>query len=67
LGSFSGRRFGDGVLVIGQCHDRIGIRDSVALVESCWEQIDDNPDAWYWSDRFVEAQGSVSADVAAMD
>ena len=29
---------------------------AIAFVESCWELIDDDPDVWYWSDRFAEAQ-----------
>jgi hypothetical protein len=33
---------------------------AITFVESCWELIDDNPDAWYWAERFVEAQGAVS-------
>jgi hypothetical protein len=27
---------------------------AIAFVESCWELIDDNPDPWFWSDRFLE-------------
>jgi hypothetical protein len=27
------------------------------FVESCWELISDDPDVWYWSERFVEAGG----------
>ena len=29
--------------------------DAIAFVESCWELIQDDPDVWYWSDRFTEA------------
>ncbi len=28
---------------------------AIAFVESCWDLIDDNPDPWYWSERFIEA------------
>jgi hypothetical protein len=28
---------------------------AIAFVESCWELIADDPDVWYWSERFVEA------------
>ncbi|HTU18972.1 MAG TPA: hypothetical protein VMG10_13005 [Gemmataceae bacterium] len=28
---------------------------AIVFVESCWELIDDNPDGWFWADRFVEA------------
>jgi hypothetical protein len=24
-------------------------------VESCWALIADDPDVWYWSERFIEA------------
>ncbi len=33
---------------------------AIAFTESCWELIDDNPDAWYWAERFVETNGTVS-------
>jgi hypothetical protein len=28
---------------------------AIAFVESCWELIDDSPDVFYWSERFIEA------------
>ncbi len=28
---------------------------AIAFVESCWELIADDPDVWYWSERFIEA------------
>jgi len=28
---------------------------AIAFVESCWGLIADDPDVWYWSDRFTEA------------
>jgi prepilin-type N-terminal cleavage/methylation domain-containing protein len=28
---------------------------AIAFVESCWELVADDPDVWYWSERFVEA------------
>lgn len=28
---------------------------AIAFVESCWELIEDDPDVWYWSERFLEA------------
>ena len=37
---------------------------AIAFVESCWELIDDNPDAWYWSERICETNGAVNAAVA---
>jgi hypothetical protein len=39
---------------------------AITFVESCWELIDDDPDVWYWSERFVEAQGAVTT-VATQD
>jgi hypothetical protein len=33
---------------------------AIAFVESCWDLIEDNPHAWFWSDRFAECQGGVS-------
>jgi hypothetical protein len=30
---------------------------AIAFVESCWELIADEPDVWYWCERFVEAGG----------
>ncbi len=36
---------------------------AIAFAENCWELIDENPDAWYWAERFVEAQGAVSVSV----
>jgi hypothetical protein len=30
---------------------------AIAFVESCCELIADEPDVWYWSERFVEAGG----------
>jgi hypothetical protein len=30
---------------------------AIAFVESCWELIEDDPDVWYWSERFTECQG----------
>jgi hypothetical protein len=33
---------------------------AIAFVESCWELIDDDPDVWVWTERFCEAQGTVS-------
>jgi hypothetical protein len=32
---------------------------AIAFVESCWELIDDGPDVWFWSERFVDANGAV--------
>jgi hypothetical protein len=40
---------------------------AIAFVESCWELIDDEPDVWFWSDRFVEADGIASAAAAATE
>ena len=31
---------------------------AIAFVESRWELIDDDPDAWIWSERFVESGGA---------
>jgi hypothetical protein len=28
-----------------------------AFLEATWPLIDDNPDPWYWSDRFCETGG----------
>ncbi len=28
---------------------------AIAFVESCRELIADDPDLWYWSERFIEA------------
>jgi len=28
---------------------------AIAFVESCWELIEDKPDVWEWSERFIEA------------
>ena len=28
---------------------------AIAFVESCWELIADDPDVWYWTERFIEA------------
>jgi hypothetical protein len=28
---------------------------AIAFVESCWELIADDPDVWYWSERFIVA------------
>jgi hypothetical protein len=28
---------------------------AIAFVESCWELIEDDPDPWFWSERFIEA------------
>ena len=30
---------------------------AIAFVESCWELIEDEPDVWEWSNRFIEAGG----------
>jgi len=30
---------------------------AIAFVESCWELIADDPDVWYWSERFIEMGG----------
>jgi hypothetical protein len=30
---------------------------AIAFVESCWELIEDDPDVWEWSNRFIEAVG----------
>jgi hypothetical protein len=27
---------------------------AIAFVESCWELIADDPDVWFWSERFIE-------------
>lgn len=27
----------------------------LAFVDAAWPLIDDNPDVWYWADRFTEA------------
>jgi hypothetical protein len=32
---------------------------AITFVESWWELIQDDPDVWYWSERFVEAGGVV--------
>jgi hypothetical protein len=40
---------------------------AIAFVESCWQLIDDDPDVWFWSDRFAESQGIVSTAAAAME
>jgi hypothetical protein len=35
-------------------HRRVSFsRATIAFVESCWEPIADDPDVWYWSERFV--------------
>jgi hypothetical protein len=34
---------------------------AIAFVESCWELIDDTPDAWFWAERFCEADGAIHA------
>jgi hypothetical protein len=33
---------------------------AIAFVESCRELIDDDPDVWYSSERFAEANGPAS-------
>jgi hypothetical protein len=38
---------------------------AIAFAESCWDLIDNSPDAWYWSDRFVEA--NIAAGHAAVE
>jgi hypothetical protein len=38
---------------------------AIALVESCWELIEDDPDVWAWSDRFCEAK--IAAGYAAVE
>jgi hypothetical protein len=40
-------------------HRRVAFSRAAAIVfvESCWELIADNPDVWYWSERFIEAAG----------
>jgi hypothetical protein len=40
-------------------HRRIAFERAaaIAFVESCWELIEDEPDVWFWSERFVEAGG----------
>jgi hypothetical protein len=40
---------------------------AIAFVESCWTLIGDEPDVWYWSERFVEAQGAVSTVAAEVE
>ena len=30
---------------------------AIAFVESCWELIEDDPDVWEWSNRFIETVG----------
>jgi len=37
-------------------HRRVAFSRAAAIVfvESCWELIADNPDVWYWSERFIE-------------
>jgi hypothetical protein len=39
-------------------HRRVTFTSAAALafVESCWELIADEPDVWYWSDRFMEQE-----------
>ena len=32
---------------------------AIAFVESCWELIDDDPDVWFWSERFVETGAAI--------
>jgi hypothetical protein len=32
---------------------------AIAFVESCWELIDDDPDVWFWSERFTETGSAV--------
>ncbi len=34
---------------------------AIAFVESCWELIEDDPDVWEWSERFVEASALVAS------
>jgi hypothetical protein len=33
---------------------------AIAFVETCWALIDDDPDPWFWSERFYEANGAVA-------
>jgi hypothetical protein len=39
--------------VLRQRHLQFSRAAAIAFVESCWELIDDNPDAWYWSDLYL--------------
>lgn len=32
---------------------------AIAFVASSWSLIDDDPEVWFWAERFVEAQGAV--------
>ena len=43
-------------------HRRIAFSRAAAIIfiESCWELIADEPDPWYWSERFIEA-GAIEA------
>jgi hypothetical protein len=36
---------------------------AIAFVESAWPLIDDDPDVWYWSERFIEADAAISTAV----
>jgi hypothetical protein len=33
---------------------------AIAFVESCWQLIEDDPDVWFWSERFIGV-GAVEA------
>lgn len=36
---------------------------AIAFVESCWELIDDEPDVWFWAERFVEMNDNANQGV----
>jgi hypothetical protein len=37
----------------------------VAKWRAYWELIEDNPDVWYWSERFVEMNSTADAEVVS--
>jgi hypothetical protein len=37
--------------------------EAIVFVESCWELIVDEPDVWFWAERFVEMNNAASGKV----
>lgn len=36
---------------------------AITFVESCWELIADEPDVWFWAERFVEMNNAANQGV----
>jgi hypothetical protein len=53
-------------LVLRQRRQPFSRAAAIAFTESCWELIEDDPDPWFWSDRFTET-GAAVAEVGRFD